>query len=53
MKKLEPTIFSAMSALAMEHQAINFGQGFTDFSADSNYFSLHLLWVMLITNMHR
>jgi methionine aminotransferase len=28
------TIFSVMSALAQEHQAINLGQGFPDFACD-------------------
>ena len=28
------TIFTVMSALAKEHQAINLGQGFPDFSCD-------------------
>ncbi len=29
------TIFSVMSALALEHQAVNLGQGFPDFDCDS------------------
>ena len=34
MKQLSTTIFTTMSALAQEHQAINLGQGFPDFTAD-------------------
>ena len=33
--KVGTTIFTVMSALANEHQAINLGQGFPDFSCDS------------------
>jgi len=32
--EMETTIFSVMSALAKEHQAINLGQGFPDFACD-------------------
>ncbi|TDR32968.1 methionine aminotransferase [Hydromonas duriensis] len=35
MKQLSTTIFTTMSALAQQHQAINLGQGFPDFAADS------------------
>jgi methionine aminotransferase len=34
MKQLTTTIFTTMSALAQQHQAINLGQGFPDFAAD-------------------
>ncbi len=34
------TIFSVMSALAAEHEAINLSQGFPDFDCDSHLFSL-------------
>ena len=34
------TIFSAMSALAQEHQALNLSQGFPDFEADPKLISL-------------
>ncbi|MEO1451243.1 MAG: aminotransferase class I/II-fold pyridoxal phosphate-dependent enzyme, partial [Bacteroidota bacterium] len=34
------TIFSVMSALAREHQAINLSQGFPDFAADSRLLAL-------------
>ena len=34
MKQLSTTIFTTMSALAQQHQAINLGQGFPDFAAD-------------------
>ena len=30
------TVFTVMSALATEHQAINLGQGFPDFPCDPN-----------------
>ena len=33
------TIFSVMSQLANEHQAINLAQGFPDFNADSELIS--------------
>jgi len=33
--KVGTTIFTVMSALANEYQAINLGQGFPDFSCDS------------------
>ena len=32
--KVGTTIFTVMSALAQEHQAINLGQGFPDFPCD-------------------
>ena len=35
MKQLSTTIFTTMSALAQQHNAINLGQGFPDFTADS------------------
>ncbi|MEO6172116.1 MAG: methionine aminotransferase, partial [Arenimonas sp.] len=31
--KVETTIFTVMSQLAIEHQAVNLGQGFPDFDA--------------------
>ena len=34
MKQLTTTIFTTMSALAQQHEAINLGQGFPDFAAD-------------------
>ena len=34
MKQLSTTIFTTMSALAQQHEAINLGQGFPDFEAD-------------------
>jgi methionine aminotransferase len=32
--KVGTTIFTVMSALATEHQAVNLGQGFPDFNCD-------------------
>jgi len=34
------TIFTTMSQLALQHQAINLGQGFPDFSPDPELISL-------------
>ena len=45
--KIGTTIFTVMSALANEHQAVNLGQGFPDFHCDPLLLDASALWAPL------